>query len=234
MNTKKITLILLVATFITYSCKNDSKKEDAKNNNQPEVVDMHNAENSLDWAGYYFGVLPCASCPGIKTSITLNEDSTFERTTEYMGEKDAETEIEKGTFQWAEDGTIITIKENKYLVGEGTLTSLDADGKVITGELAENYVLKKSELQEEPTATPGIYVEEFTANDGKTYTITFNTNEKTPTATVETDNFKKVLEQTEAWAKGAEYKKDNVSLISKGETAVLTINNKKIQLKEAK
>ncbi|MFU8831928.1 MAG: copper resistance protein NlpE N-terminal domain-containing protein, partial [Wenzhouxiangella sp.] len=29
---------------------------------------------SLDWVGTYSGVVPCASCPGIETSITLNDD----------------------------------------------------------------------------------------------------------------------------------------------------------------
>ena len=36
----------------------------------------HNSRNSLDWAGIYEGVLPCADCPGIQTRLTLSRDES--------------------------------------------------------------------------------------------------------------------------------------------------------------
>lgn len=227
---------IVVAVLVIFSlnaCKN-KKTENADNtaNNTKEEVDMHNAENSLDWSGYYFGTLPCASCPGIRTSITLDENGTYERTMEYIGEEDGEIEVEKGKFQWSADKTKITIGENQYFVGEGTLTALDAEGKKITGELAENYVLKKSELQEEPTANDGVYLEEYSGDDGNSYFIVLNTNGKVPTALVESKSgdLKIELAQTAAWAKGAEYMKDNVKLTTSGKKATLYFAKKKIEL----
>ena len=42
-----------------------------------EGMDMaHNSQNSLDWAGVYQGILPCADCEGFDTVITLNWDET--------------------------------------------------------------------------------------------------------------------------------------------------------------
>lgn len=35
---------------------------------------MHDSESALDWSEYYYGESPCASCLGIRTSITLNEN----------------------------------------------------------------------------------------------------------------------------------------------------------------
>lgn len=55
----------------------------------------YNAMNSLDLAGTYQGVLPCADCNGIATEILINNDQTFviksntygKMKTKYMKEK---------------------------------------------------------------------------------------------------------------------------------------------------
>ena len=39
-----------------------------------EVVDMHNAETSLDSEGTYKGLIPAPDCPGIETTLLLNPD----------------------------------------------------------------------------------------------------------------------------------------------------------------
>lgn len=82
-----------------------------------------NVQNTADWVGTYFGMLPCGSCPGINTVITLNEDETFEKTTEYLESKDIPETI-KGKLQWSKDKSIITIGENTYLVGKKTIVFL--------------------------------------------------------------------------------------------------------------
>ena len=53
----------------------------------PVTDDGHNAQNSLDWAGTYEGTLPCADCPGIKTTITLKDDNTYTISEEYLERK---------------------------------------------------------------------------------------------------------------------------------------------------
>jgi copper homeostasis protein (lipoprotein) len=40
---------------------------------------------SIDWAGNYQGILPCADCEGIKTQILLNKDLSYVLETQYLG-----------------------------------------------------------------------------------------------------------------------------------------------------
>jgi uncharacterized lipoprotein NlpE involved in copper resistance len=103
------------------------------------------SENALDWPGTYEAVVPCADCPGIKTSLTLNNDKTFSITKEYLEKKSKNQD--KGTFQWDAAGSAITLKGKtasyKYKVGENILIQLDMDGQEITGPNKDLYVFKK-------------------------------------------------------------------------------------------
>lgn len=233
MKTGHIFLAVATVFLLFTACKNNenSETENQETEIKNAVPDMHNAKNSLDWPGNYFGVLPCASCPGINTHILLNQDGTYEKIIEYL-ESDDTPETSKGQIIWNEDGNIITIEENTYLVSEGMLYALDANNKVIEGELAEKYILKKTELQPALDINDGYTLEQYTGSDKKEYDIIFNTNNKIPTALIKTDGLEKELKQTEAWAKGAEYSDGGIELRVNGDNATLIINNKKIELKK--
>lgn len=103
------------------------------------------SENALDWNGTYEAVVPCADCPGIKTSLTLNNDKTFSITEEYINRNSKNQD--KGSFTWDTTGSIITLKGKtanyKYKVGENILIQLDMDGKEIDGPNKDLYVFKK-------------------------------------------------------------------------------------------
>ena len=110
-----------------------------------EVIDEHSAEFAIDYEGTYNGVLPAADCPGIETTLTLNPDKTFNLHSVYI-DKNASFD-EKGTYTVKE--SLLTLKEKSgeesyYKVEENRLRQLDMDKKEIKGELAEQYVLKKS------------------------------------------------------------------------------------------
>ncbi|SHO61879.1 copper resistance protein NlpE [Algoriphagus zhangzhouensis] len=119
----------------------------------PETIEIpmsmgDNSRTSLDWNGTYLGNLPCASCEGIETKITLNTDGTYHYTTHYFGLNDALEHEFLGKFTWDETGSIITLQgvngiPGKYKVGENQLWHLDMDGNRITGDLADRYILKK-------------------------------------------------------------------------------------------
>jgi uncharacterized lipoprotein NlpE involved in copper resistance len=134
-----ITITLLVAGL--QSCKQKPSDADA-------VDKVHNSQNSLDWQGTYTGVIPCANCEGIKVQITLS-DSTYQASYLYLGHEKGEAIQISGKFSWdSTDGTIIL--ENTdippyYKVGENRLIQLDMEGNPITGELADMYVLTKTE-----------------------------------------------------------------------------------------
>lgn len=108
-----------------------------------------NSETSLDWAGTYFNTLPCASCEGIETWVTLKSNETFELKTNYLGLNDAREEIFTGKFSWNELGSIVTFEgligdyPGKFKVGENQIWYLDKSGKRIEGDLADRYILKK-------------------------------------------------------------------------------------------
>ena len=134
--TTLIATLLLVLT----SCKFQSK--------EPVIDAAHNSRNSLDWAGTYTGIIPCADCEGIKIQLTLNDDETYEISYLYIGKSDMPY-VFSGTFTWDDTGSkIILPREDfdfpiSYQVGEGKLFQLDLDGNPITGEFAEMYILTK-------------------------------------------------------------------------------------------
>ncbi|MEN9299441.1 MAG: hypothetical protein RLZZ429_1754 [Bacteroidota bacterium] len=109
-------------------------------------VDGATAQNSLDVVGIYKGVLPCADCEGMETSIELKNDSTYSRVIKYLGKKE-NSFTASGKWTWVNGFTINlgSIKEgpNQYFVAEGKLIQLDMSGNRITGELAAKYELKK-------------------------------------------------------------------------------------------
>jgi uncharacterized lipoprotein NlpE involved in copper resistance len=100
---------------------------------------------SLDWAGTYSGVIPCASCPGIETVVTLRADGTFERSARYIDERPTPI-VEAGFFTWNAAGSIVSLSADeselqRYQVGENRLFHLDMEGRRIEGALADSYIL---------------------------------------------------------------------------------------------
>ena len=147
---KSLCYIALLALFTT-ACSEASKENTAINTAQVQteaattVPVGDTSQNSLDWAGSYEGVLPCASCEGIQTLITLQSDNSFVQETVYLG-KDEKILKLMGKAAWDEKGQKITLDDGtQYLVGENQLIMLDTEGQRITGDLAANYVLKKKQ-----------------------------------------------------------------------------------------
>ena len=67
---KKI-IILACSCFLLAACGNSAKTNNSTSTDSTAtgVVDIHNAETSLDYEGTYKGVLPAADCPGIETTL---------------------------------------------------------------------------------------------------------------------------------------------------------------------
>ena len=70
---RKLLVLGICITGLLVSC-NQKKENPVEREVGGEEMDMHNAENSLDIAGVYKGVLPCADCEGIETTIVLKDD----------------------------------------------------------------------------------------------------------------------------------------------------------------
>lgn len=152
---KSLFLILALAAF-QFGCTKttETTNESADINSDttvtvPTLPTGDNSQTSLDWPGTYFNTLPCASCEGIETWLTLNMDGTFELKTNYLGLNDAREEIFTGKFKWDDSGSNVELQgligdaPGKYKVGENQIWHLDKDGNRIEGELADAYILKK-------------------------------------------------------------------------------------------
>ncbi|MEO6681525.1 MAG: copper resistance protein NlpE [Ginsengibacter sp.] len=149
MKTIKISMLALASFMMATSCNTQFEE---KTENVPETAvtspapDMHTSHTALDWDGTYVGMLPCADCEGIETTLVLNKDLTFERISLYKGKKGGKF-TDAGSFSFDSTGNVVTLiieEENpSYKVKEGKIVLLNQSGEENTGELAEFYVLKK-------------------------------------------------------------------------------------------
>jgi len=164
INTKKVMKKLFYvafAVFVFSACTSPNNSQTSSEGQTDSLADQmvsrplemenpdpaHNSQNSVDWAGTYEAVLPCADCPGIKTVLVLREDETFQMHSEYL-ERDTEFEDE-GKFAWQDNGSVVHLKgkdtDVKLKVGEHILFQLDQEGNEVTGDLAEHYIYKKQQ-----------------------------------------------------------------------------------------
>lgn len=108
------------------------------------------AQPDAQWVGRYYGVLPCASCEGIETTLILQEDGSYLLTETYK-QRQPFTEKTDGRFTWRKPQEIFQLDkaggERLYQIGNGQIWALDADGKQVEGELANLYILKQTVSQ---------------------------------------------------------------------------------------
>lgn len=138
-------VVLAVALGACESQRSASQKSETEESSQALHVG-DNSQVSLDWEGTYFGVLPCADCPGISTVVILNQDGQYKLETKYL-DRDIEVITEEGEFTWDPTGSYVTLEASdnrKFQVGENRLFHLDLDGNRIEGMLADHYILKKA------------------------------------------------------------------------------------------
>jgi copper homeostasis protein (lipoprotein) len=136
-----VTFMVVVAVLLI-SCNTTSSTQ-----NSTPVGDT--TQNSLDWNGSYSGILPCADCEGIETTLKLDLNSTYVLITKYLGRKNSNEITKNGTFSWNENTIVLHgIKKGEqpsiYKVEENQLRQFDLSGKPITGGLAQSYVLSKN------------------------------------------------------------------------------------------
>ncbi|QWK95295.1 copper resistance protein NlpE N-terminal domain-containing protein [Plesiomonas shigelloides] len=158
MKTNNVVALSLLAVLLS-GCNDAAKQEPVNPVSQTEtaapstqapepVVDpAHNARNALDWSGIYQGVVPCADCEGIKTTLQLNTDDTYVLSEQYLGKGDGNRFENRGSFSWNAAGNTVQLsgqnETRQFFVGENVLFMLDMSGQRITGALADHYRLAK-------------------------------------------------------------------------------------------
>lgn len=143
---KKLSLMAMLAiALVITSCtgkKTDNNVQDA----DTTVVAVEDAAAPASYYGTYEGTLPCADCSGIKIVLTLNDDTTYDLTQEYLEKEPAYDE--NGTYT-VEDGLVTLItpssgEKTYYRILDGKLAfTPDSTGTMVEGEMAENYILTK-------------------------------------------------------------------------------------------
>lgn len=156
MNTR-LSIMAVTALLLLAACDNttpgkvpaNTPTADAAPANTAAAAAMadseHNARISLDWAGTYQGMLPCADCEGISTTVVLSGDGSYQLSQVYIGKSDQQFNS-SGKFNWNEAGNTVLLEADQpvqFFVGENRLFMLDQQGKRIAGELAARYSLQK-------------------------------------------------------------------------------------------
>lgn len=121
-------------------------KKPATEQDGSAVATVENVKEA-NYFGTYEGVLPCADCGGIKTTLKINEDTTYELRSEYEGRENGVVE-ESGVYTVL-NGEVIELttpssgNKTYYKILEEAVALSDAEGTLNDGELAAHYILKK-------------------------------------------------------------------------------------------
>ena len=151
MNKKMIYFAMAAAVALTTSCNGKKTAQADAANDSTSVADTTVAGENVDLAavaGTYEGTLPAADCPGIKTVLTINADSTYEIKQDYIDRKDGHDEA-SGVLQVLDGNVLMLVRPSSgehtfYKVKDSkSVVMTDSLGNEAEGEMAKLYVLTK-------------------------------------------------------------------------------------------
>lgn len=141
--------LAVAAVALMASCGDKKTAQNEANADSISVADT--TMSALDLtavAGTYEGTLPAADCPGFKTVITINADSTYQMQQDAIDRKDGHDEA-SGILEIKDDNLLVLVHPSS---GDRTYIKVkDADSIVLTdsvgnepeGEIAKLYVLTR-------------------------------------------------------------------------------------------
>ena len=142
---------MAAAVALTASCNGKKTAQADAANDSTSVADTTAAGENVDLAavaGTYEGTLPAADCPGIKTVLTINADSTYELKQDYIERKDGHDEA-SGVLQVLDGNVLMLVRPSSgehtfYKVKDSkSVVMTDSLGNEAEGEMAKLYVLTK-------------------------------------------------------------------------------------------
>lgn len=151
MNKKMIYFAMAAAVALTTSCNGKKTVSADADHDSTSVADTTVADENVDLttvAGTYEGTLPAADCPGIKTVLTINADSTYELKQDYIERKDGHDEA-SGVLQVLNGNVLMLVRPSSgehtfYKVKDSkSIVMTDSLGNEAEGEMAKLYVLTK-------------------------------------------------------------------------------------------
>lgn len=139
------------AALCMASCHGNTKSNDTGKDSLSTVAsDSLSSGVAIEsLAGTYEGTLPAADCPGIRTVLTLNTDSTYQYAADYLERKDGHDEA-SGVLRVIDGKVLVLVRPSS---GEQTYYKVKDDQHVVMtdslgnepeGEMAKLYVLTKT------------------------------------------------------------------------------------------
>ena len=133
--------LAVIAAAMMVSCNGKKTAQNEANSDSTSVADT-------TVAGTYEGTLPAADCPGIKTVLTINADSTYQLQQDYIDRKDGHDEA-SGVLQVLDGNVMMLVRPSSgehsfYKVKDSkSIVMTDSLGNEPEGETAKLYVLTK-------------------------------------------------------------------------------------------
>ncbi|KGN99661.1 hypothetical protein HR11_05380 [Porphyromonas macacae] len=148
---KLLKLFLAGAIVVCFTNCTNSKKQNTADTQQETEIKTETAVETAkpDYFGIYEGTLPCADCEGIKTTLTINEDTTYTLISEYLGKKDNNVFETSGVYNIINENVIELVTpssgEKTYykILDNSSVALCDDKGTLNEGELAAHYILKR-------------------------------------------------------------------------------------------
>lgn len=145
----KFMYLAVIAAAMMVACNGKKTAQDETKNDSVSVADSVSADVDLAAvAGTYEGTLPAADCPGIKTVLTINADSTYQLQQDYIDRKDGHDEA-SGVLQVLDGNVMMLVRPSSgehsfYKVKDSkSIVMTDSLGNEPEGETAKLYVLTK-------------------------------------------------------------------------------------------
>lgn len=141
--------LAVAAVALMASCGDKKTAQNEVNADSISVADT--TMSALDLtavAGTYEGTLPAADCPGFKTVITINADSTYQMQQDAIDRKDGHDEA-SGILEIKDDNLLVLVRpssgDRTYIkVKDGdSIVLTDSVGNEPEGEIAKLYVLTR-------------------------------------------------------------------------------------------
>lgn len=141
--------LAVTAVALMASCGDKKTAQNEANADSISVADT--TMSALDLtavAGTYEGTLPAADCPGFKTVITINADSTYQMQQDAIDRKDGHDEA-SGILEVKNDNLLVLVRpssgDRTYIkVKDGdSIVLTDSVGNEPEGEIAKLYVLTR-------------------------------------------------------------------------------------------
>ncbi len=141
--------LAVIAAAMMVSCNGKKTAQDETTNDSVSVADSVSTDVDLAAvAGTYEGTLPAADCPGIKTVLIINADSTYQLQQDYIDRKDGHDEA-SGVLQVLDGNVMMLVRPSSgehsfYKVKDSkSIVMTDSLGNEPEGETAKLYVLTK-------------------------------------------------------------------------------------------